>query len=179
MEVAVLVTKPAFSSAEFAEVARGPWTSIIVEFEDDSPCRSGVDGDFKLHARGCELKKANVCGVKTYEDVTREGEGERSLVVEKLRVKGTYRLDIVGRGGEMVRERKHSRRIYIRGRDPGSSLVCLRPSISPDGSGRTEIACQSQAHHRKCRQVNSCLPGVKPRSHPNVKPVRRPSDEFF
>ena len=78
MEVAALVTKPSFPCAEFAEVAGGPWTGIIVELEDDSSCGSGVDGDFKLHAKGCELKKANGCGVKTYEDVT--GGGRKEVV---------------------------------------------------------------------------------------------------
>ena len=55
--------------------------------------------------------------------------------------------------------------------------MCLRPSISPDGSGRTEIACPRRT--KEMREVNSCLPSMKPRSHPNVKPARRPSDEFF
>jgi hypothetical protein len=113
VELAVLVTKPTFSGAKLAEVATGPWTGIVVELEDDSSCRSGVDGDFKLHTRGCELKKANVCGVKTYVGVTGEGEEGGLSAGERLRVKGTHPLDIVGRGGEMVREREHSRRVYI------------------------------------------------------------------
>ena len=62
MELATLVTKPTLSGGELAEVARSPWTDIIIELEYDSSCSSGVDEDVKLHARGRELKKANVCG---------------------------------------------------------------------------------------------------------------------
>lgn len=48
VELATLVTEPALSSCEFAEVARGHWTEIIVELEDDSSGGFGVDGDVKL-----------------------------------------------------------------------------------------------------------------------------------
>lgn len=44
-------------------------------------------------------------------------------------------------GGEMMRERKHNRGTYISRTRCRSSLVCLRPSIFPDGTGRTETAC--------------------------------------
>ena len=60
--------------------------------------------------------------------------------------------------------------------------MCLSPSKSHRAdpaerrspgtpSGRTENA-------DKC-QANSCLPSMKPRSHPNVETARRPSDDFF
>lgn len=48
MKVATLVAKSAFSGRELAEVARGSWTDIIVELEDDSPGSLGVDCDLKL-----------------------------------------------------------------------------------------------------------------------------------
>ena len=51
MEYAALVAEPAFSSREFAEIARGHWTDIVVKLEDDSPGRLGVDFDVKLVAR--------------------------------------------------------------------------------------------------------------------------------
>ena len=41
----------------------------------------------------------------------------------------------------MMRERKHNRGTYISRTRCRSSLVCLRPSIFPDGTGRTETAC--------------------------------------
>lgn len=51
MEYAALVAETAFSSGELAEIARSHWTDIVVELEDDSPGRLGVDFDVKLVAR--------------------------------------------------------------------------------------------------------------------------------
>ena len=75
MEVTTLVAEPALSSREFAEVARGHWTDIIVELEDDSSGGLGVDGDVKLQAKQRQAEKKNECGcwVKTYENITEEG----------------------------------------------------------------------------------------------------------
>lgn len=50
MKLAPLVAKSALSSRELAEVTRGPRTDIIVELEDNSSGRLGVDGNVKLSA---------------------------------------------------------------------------------------------------------------------------------
>lgn len=48
MEFTPLVAEPAFSSREFAEIARGIWTFFVIELEDDSSSGLGVDCDVKL-----------------------------------------------------------------------------------------------------------------------------------
>lgn len=48
METAALVAESAFSSSEFAEVARGSWTNVVIKPEDDSSDGPGVDCDVKL-----------------------------------------------------------------------------------------------------------------------------------
>ena len=48
METTALVTETAFSGREFAEVARGMWTFLVIELEDDPSDGLGVDGDVKL-----------------------------------------------------------------------------------------------------------------------------------
>jgi hypothetical protein len=50
VKVAALVAKAAFSSREFAEVARGSWADIIIELEDDPSGGPGVDSDIELRA---------------------------------------------------------------------------------------------------------------------------------
>ena len=47
-------------------------------------------------------------------------------------------------------------------------------SISPGGSGRTETTRPTSWARKKCGRVNSCLPSMKPRSHPGVEPTKRP-----
>jgi hypothetical protein len=60
MEVAALVTESAFPSSEFAEVARGFWTNVVIELEDDSSSRLGIDCDVKLQGEWCQLRKSGV-----------------------------------------------------------------------------------------------------------------------
>ena len=48
MKTAALVAETALSGRKFAEVARGFWTYIVVELEDDSPDGVRVDCDVKL-----------------------------------------------------------------------------------------------------------------------------------
>lgn len=95
MEFTTLVAESTLSSRELAEVARGFWTVIVIELEDDSPGGLGVDCDVKLQAEWGQL-------VNSDEDVSegvqrrfcgRKG-GEKSSAVKGIQVKGTHPRDM-------------------------------------------------------------------------------------
>jgi hypothetical protein len=48
MEPRASISITVLTSAQLAEVPRGPWYNIIIEFEDDAPGWVVVDGDVEL-----------------------------------------------------------------------------------------------------------------------------------
>ena len=83
MERVALIAESVLTSREFAEVARGLRTYIIVEFEDDSSGGLGVNSDVKLRMRRRQRQEEEGGGGGKNVRIRYCGEGKRDYQLGK------------------------------------------------------------------------------------------------